>query len=1191
MHGSATDVKKKDAASLRKFGMRLVGDVPWGTHLCQFYATKEDLIDILVPYFAEGLRNNEFCMWVTSPPLEVEEAKQALRKAVPELDLHIQKGQIEFLTYMDWYLLGGVFDLDRILQGWVQKEKAALERGFDGLRLTGNTFWLERNNWKAFTDYEEKVNNTINRYKMIAVCTYSLDKCNANEVIDVVKNHQFALIKRLGKWGFIESSETKEIRSALLKSETKFSALYSSMIEGVAFHEVVYDSSGKAVDYIITDVNSSYEKITGLTRNQAIGKKASVLYGTGEPPYLDIYAKVAFSGKPVSFETYFPPMQKHFSISVSSPAKGKFITIFHDITERKKSEERLVHLNVVLKAIRDVNQLIAREKERDKLLKEVCNKLVENLGYYNVWISLFDESGKFVSAAESGLDEDFLPLVEHFKKGKLTNCALKALKQSEIVVIENPPTDCGDCPLAKMYQGRGGLSARIEHLGSVYGLVTASTMKSCIQYREEQDLFKELAGDLAFALYSIRLEEDRKKVEQALQQAKRDWERTFDSVPDLIAIIDNQHRIVRANRAMANRLGTTPEQCAGLYCFKCVHGTYIPPGFCPHIQTLQDGQEHTAEVQEDHLGGYFLVSTTPIVDERGKMIGSVHVARDITERRKMEQTLREREIDLNHAQAVAKIGSWRLDLQRNVLLWSDETYRIFGIPKGTPMTYEAFINIVHPEDRKYVDQKWNAALRGELYDIEHRIVVNGEVKWVREKAELEFDKNGLLLGGFGTVQDITERKRTEQELSDTLRESQLRQAEISALLKASKTVLKHREFKISARAIFDSCKELLGATAGYVALLSDDGKDNIVLFLESGGLPCSVDPSLPMPVRGLRAETYNTGKVVVENDFLKSKWNELLPRGHVNLENVLFAPLTVNGRTVGIIGLANKPGGFTERDAQMALAFGEIASIALINSQMLEMLEENAKKLKAQSDHLEELVEERTKQLQDVEKLAAIGQTAGMVGHDIRNPLQSIIGDVYLAKRDLATLPDSEEKESLRESLEAIEKQTEYINKIVLDLQDFAKPLNPFAEETDIEKLISEMLLKNGIPENVQTEIEVGVDAKMVIADSAFMKRILGNLVSNAVQAMPKGGKLTIRTYREASDVVITVEDTGVGIPDEVKPKLFQPLFTTKAKGQGFGLAVVKRLTEALNGTITFESQEGKGTKFMLRFPSAPKNR
>jgi signal transduction histidine kinase len=124
--------------------------------------------------------------------------------------------------------------------------------------------------------------------------------------------------------------------------------------------------------------------------------------------------------------------------------------------------------------------------------------------------------------------------------------------------------------------------------------------------------------------------------------------------------------------------------------------------------------------------------------------------------------LRESQRDLNRAQAVAHTGSWRLDVRHNELTWSDETYRMFGIPAGTPMTYETFLAAVHPDDKAHVDSKWQAALRGEPYDIEHRIIVGNDIKWVRERAELEFDQNKVLSGGFGTVQDITELKKIDK---------------------------------------------------------------------------------------------------------------------------------------------------------------------------------------------------------------------------------------------------------------------------------------------------------------------------------------------------------------------------------------------------------------------------------------------
>ena len=253
-------------------------------------------------------------------------------------------------------------------------------------------------------------------------------------------------------------------------------------------------------------------------------------------------------------------------------------------------------------------------------------------------------------------------------------------------------------------------------------------------------------------------------------------------------------------------------------------------------------------------------------------------------------------------------------------------------------------------------------------------------------------------------------------------------------------------------------------------------------------------------------------------------------------------------------------------------------------------LEESAVRLEEYANQMEELANQRAAQLKDAERLATIGATAGMVGHDIRNPLQAITGDVFLAKTELIEFPESEEKKNLLESLNEIEKNTDYINKIVQDLQDFARPLNPIRQETNLKVVIDELLEKNGVPKNVKVTVKVEPAVAKIVADSTFINRIMYNLVNNAVQAMPKGGKLTITAYKEVNDVVIAVKDTGVGIPEKAKSKLFTPLFTTKSKGQGFGLAVIKRMTEALGGTVSFESEEGKGTTFTLNLPQPLKS-
>ena len=193
-------------------------------------------------------------------------------------------------------------------------------------------------------------------------------------------------------------------------------------------------------------------------------------------------------------------------------------------------------------------------------------------------------------------------------------------------------------------------------------------------------------------------------------------------------------------------------------------------------------------------------------------------------------------------------------------------------------------------------------------------------------------------------QEIYEKKQAEKNLRLALAETQKREQEITALLSGAQAVLRYRHFPEAARKVFNICKELTNATAGYVALLSEDGKENEVLFLEAGNRKCSVDPELPMPIRGLRAVAYEKGEVVYDNNFMQSKWMDFMPSGHVDLDNVLFAPLKVNNQTVGVMGLANKPGGFSKNDLRLATAFGKIVSVSLMNSRNLDSLAESRKR-------------------------------------------------------------------------------------------------------------------------------------------------------------------------------------------------------------------------------------------------------
>jgi C4-dicarboxylate-specific signal transduction histidine kinase len=200
---------------LRKSGIEVVGDVPWGTHFFMFYETKEDLLDTLVPYFKAGLETGELCLWVVSEPLTEDEARDALRESVTEFERYVADHSIEILRDRQSYFSGNDLDLERVIRSWAEKTDSAVARGYAGLRLSGSTAWLERQHWKAFSDYENTVNNFISNWRMMALCTYPLAGSTAAEILDVARTHQFAIARRNRGWEVVETSELKEAKSEI----------------------------------------------------------------------------------------------------------------------------------------------------------------------------------------------------------------------------------------------------------------------------------------------------------------------------------------------------------------------------------------------------------------------------------------------------------------------------------------------------------------------------------------------------------------------------------------------------------------------------------------------------------------------------------------------------------------------------------------------------------------------------------------------------------------------------------------------------------------------------------------------------------------------------------------------------------------------------------------------------------------
>ncbi len=330
---------------MRPTGIDIIGDVPWGTHFCQFYQDERDLADVLVPYFKAGLEANDYCMWIASEPLGVEEAKRSMAAAVANLDDYLGRGQIEFLDYREWYTLGGSFDADRVLRGWVEKLESAMSRGFEGLRLSGNTFWLEQSDWQDFTQYEAAVNAVIPQHRILAMCTYSLARCGAAEILDVMSNHAFALIRRADRWQVIESAERKQFEASLRLSEERYRSLFNAMSEGFALHEIVCDELGAPCDYRFLDINPAFERLTGLVREHVVGRLMSEVLPGDDPKWVRTYGEVALTGEPVQFEHHSPVLDRRYQVFAYRPAPHQFATVFLDVTDSRRTEQELAEAN------------------------------------------------------------------------------------------------------------------------------------------------------------------------------------------------------------------------------------------------------------------------------------------------------------------------------------------------------------------------------------------------------------------------------------------------------------------------------------------------------------------------------------------------------------------------------------------------------------------------------------------------------------------------------------------------------------------------------------------------------------------------------------------------------------------------------------------------------------------------------
>ena len=458
---------------------------------------------------------------------------------------------------------------------------------------------------------------------------------------------------------------------------------------------------------------------------------------------------------------------------------------------------------------------------------------------------------------------------------------------------------------------------------------------------------------------------EQKQTEEALRDVKERYDQLAEQNRTVTWEVDADGLFTYVSEVIELVLGYRPEDIVGKKYFYDLHPEAGRDKFKAgvfdvfHRGKSFRGLENPSE-SVDNRTVWVSTSGIPLLDANGKLQGYRGTATDISSHRRAKEELRESEERFMHLFEAAEDPLLLFDGER----FTDcnrAAAELFGykeageLLKRNPWELSPSVQPDGSDSRKAAHRMISAAFESGTRQFE----------WTHRRADGEDFPAEVTLTTIThrrktylhcLVRDLTEKKHAEEALWKALEGTKQKELELRGMLDASQAVMECETFDESARRIFDVCREATGATSGYVALLNERGDENEVLFLESGGMECNVDPSLPMPIRGLRETAYRTGRVVYENDFTRSEWVGFMPPGHLALRNVLFAPLTVGGQVAGIMGLANKDSDFTADDARICGAMGDMLAIGLRKARAEETLRQSESRFRSFVENAHDMV-------------------------------------------------------------------------------------------------------------------------------------------------------------------------------------------------------------------------------------------
>ena len=626
---------------------------------------------------------------------------------------------------------------------------------------------------------------------------------------------------------------------------------------------------------------------------------------------------------------------------------------------------------------------------------------------------------------------------------------------------------------------------------------------------------------------------ERKRAEEALRLSNAYNRSLIEASPDPLVTIGPDGEITDVNAATEAATGRSRGELVGTDF--CDYFTEPAKARAGYEQVFRDGMVRDFPLELRHRdGGVMSVMYNASVyrDESGRVIGVFAAARDITLRKQAEEALRESEANLNRAQEIAHIGSWHLDVTRNRLTWSDEVFRIFGVSFGTALTYEAFIDRVHPGDRESVHNAWAAALHGAPYDIEHRIVVGGDLKWVRERAQVEFNEEGNATSGIGTVQDITERKTAEA----ALRQSEAYLAEGQRLTGTGSWA-----FDLASNKYIYTSEEIF-------RIFEMDAQEGL---LNREAISRHIHPEDWERVN----ESFE--KSLREKVDTLSEFRILLPSGTAkHLQTIRHPVMNDAGDVVKLVGTV----------------------IDVTERKRAEQERERLRQLEANLAH--------------INRVSMMGELAASVAHEVNQPLSGVVVNGNACLRWLAG--DSPNLEEAREAVRRIVRDGKRAGDVIARIRALATKTAPAKERLDMNEAIREVVTFAGDElrkNSVAVRTEFVDDLSPVLGDRVQLQQVVLNLVMNGVEAMSsveeRPRELIVRTRNDdVGQVRVTVQDSGIGLDPQSMERMFDAFYTTKHGGMGMGLSISRSIIQNHGGKLWAVANEGPGISVQFTIPN-----